>query len=540
LGNHQPLLADRFQIGPLIGGGAIGMVYAGVDTQSGEKVAIKVLRQELTASMPELVERFRREGEALRRLNHPNIVKVLSTIEENAQHYLVMEYVGGGSLADLLARQPKLPVERVVAIALELADALSRAHHLDILHRDMKPENILLAEDGTPRLTDFGLARLGNYPSLTTTGSVLGTFYYLSPEACNNQQIDARSDIWSFGVVLYEMLTGQLPFKGETPFEIMWAINHQPLPDLTLYRDDLPPEMVDLIHRMMRRDQPARIASSRLVGAELEGIQKKMKEPNKKQINTSIPQDRKPDHISSTPPPRQSSDKIRVLIVDDHAVVRQGLRTFIDLQDDMTVVGEGTNGAEAVEMAGNLNPDVILLDLVMPLVDGIEATRQILDRNPNLHILILTSFGEDDKVFPAIRAGAQGYLLKDIQPNDLVQAVRDVYQGKAQLHPLIAKKLMSAVASNPPLQGPLPPSGGASQPVRTPELGGAASELTERELEVLRFIARGLNNREIAEKMVISEKTVKTHVSNILGKLNLEDRTQAAIWALKHNLESKD
>jgi len=222
-----------------------------------------------------------------------------------------------------------------------------------------------------------------------------------------------------------------------------------------------------------------------------------------------------------------SVNKIKVLIVDDHAVVRRGLRTFLELQDDFEIVGEGENGVEAVEQARRLMPHVVLLDLVMPEMDGIQATQRILECNPEIRVLILTSFGEDDKVFPAIRAGALGYLLKDIHPNDLVQAVRDAYQGKAQLHPDIAKKLMSAVAGTGSL---------ATGPSRGQAAGPNLDELTEREREVLKLIASGLNNKEIGERMIISEKTVKTHVSNILGKLGVEDRTQAAIWALKHGV----
>ena len=221
--------------------------------------------------------------------------------------------------------------------------------------------------------------------------------------------------------------------------------------------------------------------------------------------------------------------KIGVLLVDDHAVVRQGLRMFIEMQNDMKVVGEGSNGVEAVDLSARLNPDVILLDLLMPEMDGVEATQKILERSPHSRVLILTSFGEDDKVFPAIRAGAHGYLLKDIQPRDLVQAIRETYQGKTQLHPDVARRLMMAVAGGSPIK--------ESKPVSlSTELQG----LTEREREVLDLIARGLTNREIAAQMVISEKTVKTHVSNLLDKLDLEDRTRAAIWALKHGLGSKD
>jgi NarL family two-component system response regulator LiaR len=234
--------------------------------------------------------------------------------------------------------------------------------------------------------------------------------------------------------------------------------------------------------------------------------------------------------------PRDPEGRIRVVIVDDHAVVRQGLRTFLELQDDVPsgdpsalpiqVVGEAANGAEAVKLARNLRPDVVLLDLVMPEMDGIEATPKIIEHSPHSRVIILTSFGEEDRVFPAIRAGAQGYLLKDIAPDDLVQAVRAAHLGKVQLHPDIARTLMLAVAAKEELP--------ASQPAAPFE------ELTERELEVLSLIAGGFNNREIADKLVISAKTVKTHVSSILSKLHLGDRTQAAIYALRHGLALDD
>ena len=226
------------------------------------------------------------------------------------------------------------------------------------------------------------------------------------------------------------------------------------------------------------------------------------------------------------------SQTIRVLIVDDHAVVRQGLRTFLELQDDpaalaIEVVGEAADGVQAVELARRLQPDVVLLDLVMPVMGGIEAAPRIIEGSPRSRVIILTSFGEEDKLLPAIRAGAQGYLLKDIPPNELVQAVRAAYLGKVQLHPDIARMLLTAVATREP-----PSALPASPAPATPD------DLTERELEVLRLIAAGLNNRQIADRLVISEKTVKTHVSSILGKLHVEDRTQAAVYALRHGLAS--
>jgi len=226
--------------------------------------------------------------------------------------------------------------------------------------------------------------------------------------------------------------------------------------------------------------------------------------------------------------PGGPEERIRVIIVDDHAVVRQGLRTFLELQDDppapaIQVVGEAANGVEAVDLAHRLKPDIVLLDLVMPGLDGVQATARIVEMSPHSKVVILTSFGEEDKVFPAIRAGAQGYLLKDIAPDELVRAVRAVYLGQVQLHPDVAKKLMSAVAEQ------------EEAPVSQP--AAPFAELTERETEVLRLIAGGLNNREIADRLVISGKTVKTHVSSILSKLHLQDRTQAAIYALRHDLD---
>jgi NarL family two-component system response regulator LiaR len=229
------------------------------------------------------------------------------------------------------------------------------------------------------------------------------------------------------------------------------------------------------------------------------------------------------------------SQTIRVLIVDDHAVVRQGLRTFLELQDDpaalaIEVAGEAADGAQAVELARRLQPDVVLLDLVMPVLGGIEAIPRILEGSPRSRVIILTSFGEEDKLLPAIRAGAQGYLLKDMPPNELVQAVRAAYLGKVQLHPDIARTLMTAVATRE--APPAAPAALAGQAAAPPD------DLTERELEVLRLIAEGTNNRQIADRLVISEKTVKTHVSSILGKLHVEDRTQAAVYALRHGLAS--
>jgi len=211
--------------------------------------------------------------------------------------------------------------------------------------------------------------------------------------------------------------------------------------------------------------------------------------------------------------------EIKVLIVDDHQVVRQGLRTFLELQPDIVVLGEAGDGQTAVEMAQQLQPDVVLMDLVMPHLDGIDATRQIKAQGRAVQVIALTSFTEDEQVFPAIQAGASSYLLKDVSPDELVEAIRAAHRGEARLHPDITRKLMEQVTQQ-----------------AAPARQGLPEGLTGRELEVVRLVAQGRSNHEIAQTLVISEKTVKTHISNVLGKLQLGDRTQLAIYAIKHGL----
>jgi NarL family two-component system response regulator LiaR len=210
---------------------------------------------------------------------------------------------------------------------------------------------------------------------------------------------------------------------------------------------------------------------------------------------------------------------IQVLIVDDHAIVRKGIRALLAEVDCIQVVGEASNGQDAITLAEDLNPDVILMDLVMPELDGIEAIRQITGRREQARILVLTSFASDDKVFPAIKAGALGYLLKDSEPADLLQAIQQVHRGEPSLHPIIAGKVLQEM-QRPSRQPPTP------------------DPLTDRELQVLRLVAKGLGNQEIAEQLVVTEATVRSHVSNILHKLHLANRVQATLYALQEGLTS--
>lgn len=214
---------------------------------------------------------------------------------------------------------------------------------------------------------------------------------------------------------------------------------------------------------------------------------------------------------------------IKLLLADDHTMVRRGLQVFLSTQTDLELIGEASTGQETLEKVAILQPDIVLMDINMPGINGIEATKQIKLLHAQVKVIILTSFSDQDHVLPALRSGAKGYLLKDVEPEDLAQAIRRVYQGKVELHPDIAEQLVNQYAESD--QTAFPPN------------DGSIYELTKRELDVLRLIASGKSNRSIAEELCITEKTVKTHVSHVLSKLGMSDRTQAAIYAIKHGLD---
>ncbi|SDM22335.1 response regulator transcription factor [Bacillus sp. OK048] len=209
--------------------------------------------------------------------------------------------------------------------------------------------------------------------------------------------------------------------------------------------------------------------------------------------------------------------RIRIMIADDHHVVRRGLAFFLKTQREIEIIGEAGNGKEAVDQARKLKPDLILMDLVMPEMDGIQATKIIKSELPEIKIMMLTSFSDQDHVIPALEAGASGYQLKDIEPDELIKCIKKIMAGENQLHPKATSHLLANLSNKK-------------------EDRNLLSELTKRELDVLKEIAKGKSNKEIASALFISEKTVKTHVSNLLSKLELADRTQAALYAVKNQL----
>lgn len=261
-------LKKRYKVISLLGQGGMGDVYLADDQQTGKQVAVKFLARQLN-TQPESLERFRREAETLRQLNHPNIVKFVGAFDHEGQYVIVMEYVPGGSLHDLLKQGP-LPVDQARRIAIELCDALIRSHHLNIVHRDLKPENVLLDQDGKPKLADFGVARLGEGTRMTRTGTQVGTPYYMAPEAWGGKPLDAQADIWSLGIMLFEMLAGQVPFSGDTPLAVMGQVNTATIPNLKKLRPETTGGLIKIIKRMLARNKKRRYPTMREVAVDLE------------------------------------------------------------------------------------------------------------------------------------------------------------------------------------------------------------------------------------------------------------------------------
>jgi serine/threonine protein kinase len=411
----------KYKILAELGEGAMGSVYRAEDSQTGDLVAIKMLKPSLVQSNPELITRFAREGQALRDLNHPNIVALLDVIEENDQHFLVMEYVTGGDLASQIKTTPGgMPVSQALPIALDLADALTRAHRLNIIHRDLKPANVLLAQDGTPRLSDFGIAHFSNdgASSLTQEGAIVGTLAYISPEGCMGQPIDERADIWSFGVILFEMLTGGRPFAGDTTVSTITAILYTPLPDPQALRADIPAGISDLLYRMLDKNRESRIPSIRLVGAEIEGLIKGTSTPvPHPRQDTSAPHAPQKS-IFQTPTPEPTAGKhnlpaqptpfvgretelaeLKRLIADPQARLITLLgpggmgKTRLSLETAAASVNQFEHGVFMVELAPLSHPagiaTAIAEVLEIKLVDGATPQDQVLNYLKNKNMLLL-------------------------------------------------------------------------------------------------------------------------------------------------------
>jgi DNA-binding NarL/FixJ family response regulator len=512
---------DRYQLSNRIAVGGMGEVWEASDRVIGRTVAIKILRDEYVGA-PGFLERFRAEARHAALVNHEGIARVYDYGEDQNTAFLVMELVPGEALSAVLQREGPLAPDRVLDIVAQTASALHAAHAAGLVHRDIKPGNLLLTPEGRVKITDFGIARLADQVPLTQAGQVMGTAQYISPEQVTGRPATPATDIYSLGVVAYEALAGRLPFGGESQFAIALAQVNDTPPDLPKH---VPEKVRSLVLSAMAKnpsDRPRSAADLARMAAQ--AIRNGLDEPREE--SRSIPSDEgtEPDPVPRFPAVGPASPKsIRALLVDDQSMVRAGLRMLLSGEPDIEVVAEAGNGVQAVAQAARFRPDVVLMDIRMPELDGLEATRRILSADGTARVLILTTFNLDEYVYEALRAGASGFVLKDDPPEQLISAVRTIAAGDALLSPSVTRNVIRHFTRE---QRQPPPA--------------SVGTLTARELNVFELLARGLSNAEIGKALFISETTVKTHVTRVLQKLDLRDRAQAIVLAYQSHLFEDD
>ena len=499
---------DRYQLTNRLAVGGMGEVWEASDRAIGRTVAIKILRDEYV-SAPGFLERFRAEARNAALVSHEGIAAVFDYGEEGSTAYLVMALIPGEPLSAVLRREGPLRTDRALDVVAQAASALQAAHAAGLVHRDIKPENLLLTPDGRVMLTDFGIARLADQVPLTQPGEVMGTVHYVSPEQVSGRTATGASDIYSLGVVAYEVLTGRRPFTGETQIAVALAHLNDVPPNLPAH---VPEAVCRLVLSCLAKSPSDRPASA----ADLARMAQLLRDRT-----TDPPHEGGGARSDALDGARSTS--IRALLVDDQSMVRAGLRMLLSGEPDIEVVAEAGNGLQAVAQAARSAPDVVLMDIRMPELDGLEATRLILAADGSARVLILTTFNLDEYVYEALRAGASGFVLKDDPPEQLISAVRTIAAGDALLSPAVTKNVIRHFTR---LQRQPPPP--------------AVETLTSRELTVFELIARGLSNAEIGRALFISETTVKTHVTRVLQKLELRDRAQAIVLAYQSHLFEED
>ena len=489
------LLSGRYQIEEMIGEGATAAVYRAMDQRLRRTVAVKILLPHVHATTK---QRFEREALAAAKLNHPGIMAIYDVGQDQDASYIVVELVSGRPLYDFIPSPP----EEVARLGQQICLALDYAHRAGIIHRDVKPANIYVTEEGNIKIMDFGLAIPveGGQKRLTAMGSIIGTPAYLSPEQAQGKPLSPVTDIYSLGVVLYEMITGQLPFDADDIASILLQQVNKPAVPPSEFVPELPRWLENVILKALEKKPDARFKNAAAMAAALGGGAA-LADPKATIITAS----------GSTAVPDEATPKIRVILADDHAALRAPLAAYLDLSGDIAVVGEASDGQEAIDLAKQLKPDVVLLDLNMPNVGGLQALPILKSDNPKIKVLILTGRTETPFIMRALRGGANGYVLKTASEEQLVNAVKDVYSGTMVLGEGVADRIAEGLRSRSDID-----------------------PLDEREHDVLRCVAAGIEeNDQIAEKLGIDAASVMTLLKGAIDKLGVRSRSDAALMALR-------
>ncbi|HME08832.1 MAG TPA: protein kinase [Bryobacteraceae bacterium] len=430
----MPESIAHYRILSKLGEGGMGAVFLAHDERLGRDVALKVLTQEF-AHDPERLDRFLQEARLASALSHPNVAYILEIGETKGSWFLAMEFVEGEPLSHRIAEGP-LPVVDILRIGIQVADALETAHAKDIVHRDIKPANIMLTPRGHVKILDFGLAKRGNAKAntadtqlLTTTGVVMGTVQYMSPEQALGREVDHRTDIFSLGVVLYEMATGRLPFSGSNASETMARILHNQPEAIARFNYEVPEELERAARKCLEKDRDRRYQSARELMVDLRNLER-----------DSAGQ---PAAAATAAQPAVPGALLRVMIVDDEDLARQLLREYLEAIPGVEVVAECGNGFEAVKAIAEHSPDLVLLDVQMPKLDGFEVLELIGHQVP---VIFTTAF--DQYAIRAFDAQAVDYLLKPFSQDRLEKAIE---RARQRLGRTLPKPAELAAAARPPL-----------------------------------------------------------------------------------------
>lgn len=483
-------LSKRYEILSLVGEGATAVVYRARDLKLNRVVALKVL---LAQSRPATQQRFLQEAVAAAQLHHPNIMSIFDQDEDDGVQFLVVEYIEGTPLESMIPADPGV----VVRIGAQIARALHYAHARGIVHRDIKPANIIVTPDGQAKLMDLGLALPREAKRVTAAGMIIGTPAYLSPEQAQGQPLDYRTDIYSLGVVLFEMATGQLPFSEDDIQALLLQHVRQPAPAPRTVRPGLPPDLDAIILKALEKSPARRFQSA---GAMAEALDAAALMP------AAVTADLEAARSTQTTASHGSSP-IRLVLADDHELLLTALVGLLSEQPDLVVVGQAGDGAAAFEVTARQKPDVLLLDLNMPVRSGLDVLPEIRRASPATKVLILTGRNEDYYIIQALRAGAHGYLLKLAPSADLIDGIHRVLDGHVVLGAGVAEKVVAGM-----LQG---------------------APISEDERKLLLLVAAGYSNEAIAERMERSLIIVTELLASAMNKLGATDRNAAALAAVR-------
>ena len=485
---------NRYEIRELLGEGSTATVYRALDRRLGREVALKVLLPHVRDSVQ---KRFFQESTAVAQLNHPNIMAIYDIDEENTLHFLVVEYVEGDVLTQYIPCAPELAVN----LGIQIAQALHYAHERDIIHRDIKPANIKVTPGGQVKIMDLGLALPREAKRVTADGMIIGTPAYLSPEQAQALPLDRRTDVYSLGVVLYELITGQLPFASDDIPALLIQHVKQPPPPLRSIKPDVPAALEGVILKALEKNPARRFQTAEAFAQALEAS-----------INFQEPLEQ------TTQPSRRINGQalprapLRLVLADDHNMLRKMLVSYLSVRDDVLVVGEASDGDAALQKTLELMPDLVLLDLNMPNKGGLDVLPEIRRRAPAVKVLVLTGRDEDWYITQALRAGAHGYVLKSAGEEDLVEAIKKVSQGSLVLGTGVAEKVVTGMLSS------------------------GDQKLTEEERRILLLVAAGYENDDIARQLNLPMTQMVETLANAMDKLGAKDRHAAALKALRRGI----